>query len=172
MVNQPMADKPIDDPASVRLHIPYYSQENKVNLCWAACCQMILAGAGRPTAFCAVVSEGLDGDCCRYADYDSCDQALWPDALFTYFGMSPIWTTEGFSFGNARYEIDARRPVTAILDFTTTLHAVLIVGYYFDGDVLVNDPQRGQQRISYDHLQSAYAMGSWYGAYHNLATMR
>jgi hypothetical protein len=175
---------PIDDPNSVRLAVPMYGQGQFSNLCWAVCCEMVLAALGEPTDLCDLVTLGLssacpnpDGTianpanvaCCPNCTAVGCDQAHWPNAVYQRYGIQPGFVEDALTFGQITYEINAGRPINAALLWNGgTSHLVVVAGYYFNGDVLINDPGRGQMRRSYEYLKAAYNLGRWSASIYNL----
>lgn len=125
-------------------------------------------------SLCSLASEAFHADCCNTATETNCDQTHWPDDIF--YNHSFSYTPGGcLTLANILYEINAGRPVCAVLEWEDGSgadvggHMITICGYYSNGDVLIKDPKYGEGRVSLDYLAAAYNLGQWTDSYFNLS---
>jgi len=169
---------PLDDPTAVLLDVPYVDQGEYAELCWAACCAMVIEfkNLAAGTSICQLATEAFHVDCCPDASSDACDQPHWPDDIYAKHFRHPLAYEDALTLANVVYEINNKRPVNAILQWLggdgsdQGKHSVLICGYYDNGDVLVQDPDpaTGVCRVGFDYVATAYNSGRWCKSYYNL----
>jgi hypothetical protein len=71
------------------LNIVYVEQE-QLNWCWAACCEMVfdLTGVtinGNPVKQCEMATAQFHGACCSAPSSSICDQGCWPENAYNYY---------------------------------------------------------------------------------------
>ena len=165
-----------------RLGIQYVSQLPNQNLCWAACCQMVLGPARTHTgAVCGVASHVFGMQCCPDPRTRNCD---WPadiTAAYKEFGINaPPW---GSSFREAdlvaHIEV-GRYPIQLYFLIADRAHTSIVVDSL---DVSVNgvaakafrvyDPWYGGLSCSYDSLRRFYGHGGlWTDTYYGIGVPR
>ncbi len=150
------------------LGVPYYSQRPFQNLCWAACCQMVLSLRQPVPNLCTITSTVLGRNCCDPGV--DCDETHWPVDAYHRLGYDCIPWNNAFDLGALDHEIrQYRRPVEAFLEWNGSAHVVVVDGFSLDGQFLhCLDPWFGQGLISYETLHGAYGAGEWTCTYYQL----
>ena len=167
------------------LPLPYVSQNPYSELCWAACCAMIVGMFQRAQiALCQMVNIMFNADSCRERDLSRYNKPEWPDNIFHYYRYSCLYLKNVLTLGSIVYEINNGRPINVVLQWGVSgadegKHLVIVSGYYSNGEVHVVNPLSPSEenrpgeatsgRIAYDHLKSAFGLSYWYGSYYNLA---
>jgi hypothetical protein len=145
--------------------------------CWAACAEMVLALKGQSMSQCAIAGIALNrADCCS-AGGATCNTTIpvadgpgSPSIMALYadprIGVRATFLPGFLRQQELRDEIEARRPVQAAFDQTTTGHIVLVVGWQPDGSdarFLVHDPQDPPQQgfVTHFSLRTGFGTGSW-----------
>jgi hypothetical protein len=163
---------PIVVPADsdILLPVPYYTQKPEQNLCWAACCAMVLGYYHQlppPGGLSYITSTVLGPACSNPA---ACDQTFSPFDAYSKlkFPCKP-WDAP-FDMAGILHELGAGRPLQLLIQWGAgNIHTILVSGYYAaTQDLNVLDPYNGVTSASYDFLQSGYGMGEWVGTFYNL----
>jgi hypothetical protein len=153
------------------LNVPYCSQckpngETYQNLCWAACCQMVLLCNGTPVAGIPGILAQVIGPACG-ANPDQCDETYWPTDAYHLLKYQCSQLEHPFDMTALNHEIVLnQRPVEALFEWTGGgSHVVIIAGIVPgpDGDFFLTilDPIRGHGVFSYDYVFHAYGSGYW-----------
>jgi len=153
----------------VPLAVPYCTQRPFLNLCWAACCQMVFAYYGRPVQLCDITAAVFGVPCCN--EPTACDHGAWPETVYS----NPQWNfqwqrmEQAFLLGNVIFEITANRPIETYYAWNGGgAHVALISGYYSNQDIQVLDPWYGPGRLSYQYVLAGYGQGAWTKTYFHL----
>jgi hypothetical protein len=148
----------------VILPMPYISQSPYHNLCWAACCAMVLRHYGTSASVLDVLRSVRGNGCANATPGSACDAGVWPDQAFPHLGMRCDRATGAASPGNVQFEINRNRPVEVYFAWDDGGNHVAIISGYDDNDnsqLHVKDPLMGEGTVSHAHLMSAYGKGSW-----------
>jgi len=143
------------------LAVPYFTQNPWVNLCWAACCEMVLAynHISIPGALNGVTGTALGRNC---TDLSKCNVSCWPEVAYSRLRFNCSRWNRAFTMDEILHEITANRPIHAMFQWDGgNTHVVTVAGCFANGDLLVLDPQRGRAQLSYEYLESAYGQGQW-----------
>src|ERR1700727_1529939 len=109
---------PVEDPAASLLAVPYFDQKDYADLCWAACCDMVLAfNQLSAPPLCALAGEAFKKNCCSDTPDDGCDAGHWPDDIYAARSIDFLRSQGSLTLGNVIYEIDHRRPIHAVLQW-------------------------------------------------------
>jgi hypothetical protein len=165
----PIPPAPGSDAHDTVLPVPYFSQNPYLNLCWAACAQMVMAYNHITNVnLCDIASKIFHTDCC--ADLRSCDAAAWPWQVYDSYGISYKTAGGAMSPNSLQAWIGALRLVQAYFQWSDDHgnHTALIVGYYANGDLLVYDPKWGIGRQNYNFVLHGYGMGSWQETWYDM----
>jgi hypothetical protein len=140
-------------------------EQEQLNWCWAACCEMVFKMNGAITdSQCEIVTTRFAIPCCANPASDQCDRGEWPETVYPLYGYhcSPAWQV--ISFDDICQEIDDGRPVEVYYAWAGPdggAHVALIVGYYSNGELEVFDPAYGPGPRTYDYIREAYGQGEW-----------
>jgi hypothetical protein len=160
-------------PPADPLPVTYKTQAPFGNLCWAACCQMVLdLNKIVMPQICQVVSLVLDPNCCAQGMPPSCNQGVFPYDAYPKLKFN--CTTKGGTMTMTELAAEVltnQRPVEVQWDWNTTgSHVVLVTGVWGNGYVDVLDPR--SDRIGgimlYDDLCKPSNEGTWTNTYYNL----
>ena len=151
------------------LSVPYYSQHNYVNLCWAACCEMALGfyKVPLPNGLGSITSAvyGPAG-----GNPANCDNCCYPEDAYPRLSFYCQRWNKAFSPEEIEHEITANRPIHAMIQWEAgNTHLVTVSGCYANGDLFVMDPgpNGGEKRMSYEYLASEYwGQGRWAATYY------
>jgi hypothetical protein len=165
---------PAPPPLGARvLNVPWVKQE-QTQWCWAACAWMVTHFYGNSTVRQCDFVNWLFGlsDCCSAGSTSLCNRACAvADVCRVYnaFGVQCYSGSGTISQGAIQLEIDQSRPFEPGIAWTGGGgHVVIVLGYYDDGKVHVNDPWYGQGAIPYADLVNAYGLGTWFWTFTNL----
>ena len=151
------------------LSMPYVAQSPYRNLCWAACCSMVLGHYGRNVSVLGVLQSVRGNGCANAAPGSSCDAGVWPDEAFPHLGLRCDRVTGAASVGNVQFEINRNRPVEAYFAWDGGgNHVAVIAGVYDNGQLHIKDPLMGEGAVSHAYLMSAYGKGSWDLTFYNI----
>lgn len=165
----PVPPPPGGAPGDQLLPVPYYSQGSYRDLCWAACCEMVLqynhAGSFQ---LCEIMSRVFNADCCT--DPASYDTAVWPNTAYSAFGFTCQAAGGAMSPQSVQAWIAALYPVQPYFVWNDNQgsHTALIVGQYADGRLEVYDPKWGTGPQSYQYVLQGYGMGSWQDTWYDI----
>jgi hypothetical protein len=156
-------------PGSGVLSVPRIAQE-QTNWCWAAFSEMIFKYYGISSVRqCDMASWQFGAACCAAPSSSICNAPNWPNAVLTNWGINHLFTSSSVSFSSVQFEIGSGRPVGSYYAWTGGgAHVAVVIGWYDNNDVHVNDPWYSVGRISYVDLVAAYGLGTWAGTYTNL----
>ena len=143
-------------------------RQQQTNWCWAACCEMVFAHKGVLWIYqCNIVSRQFNANCCTHPYPKVCNKPEWPDQAYVDWGITFTRLNSQLSFADLQSAIDNGNPVEVyfVWQGSVAAHVALVVGWYDNGDVQVNDPWRGVLRIGYVDLQIAYGLGTWLETY-------
>lgn len=158
----PSADSDADPGATV-LPISWLAQPPNSQLCWAACCAMIMTANGTPT--------NVEGAAALVLGDPPGDNPEKPGDTLTDVGLD--WKQKPNGVGAPLSEnslrqwiVDGRRPVEVLWIYTDgsgTGHVALVTGYDPDGDGSwrVLDPLQDRGWVSYDYLTSYNGQARW-----------
>lgn len=171
-------------PASVRaappvaLQIGFLPQENYGQLCWAACCAMVLSANGSAEGLLDVAQRVTGKPCSADPHTSACNEAIDPAVAWTRLEVP-------FSYPAPRQgPIDAaaladqivkgRKPVQPFWSYTNgggTGHVVLVVGWDEASTTFgIYDPLRRPQWVNYAYLKSAGGAGWWGETYYAIGS--
>ena len=165
------------------LPVPYCSQQPFLNLCWAACCEMVLQYYGaNALRLCDLPSRAFSCNCCTSPAPPQCDQTYWPEDVYaqSFLSSLPVPAAlvpfdcqrfeQPFTVDAVQHEIDGQRPIHAMFQWTSGgSHLVVVSGYHSNGDLQVQDPLYSSVgRASYEYVLQAYGAGNWIVTYYNL----
>jgi hypothetical protein len=142
------------------------------NWCWAACMQMTLMfdDPASTKRQCEFANSAFNlGSSCENPTSTMCNKPLpifQVAAEWSKLGYNSSFSVTALTFDEIKKEIgDNGRPVECGLLWTKGGgHAVLIVGFFEEGDnqwVDINDPTFKFRRITFDELLQAYGLGKW-----------
>ena len=152
------------------LGVPYLRQEQS-NWCWDACCVMFLTyrGGPAPPRQCDVATRQFGAACCNTPTSSACDQGCWPENAFPNWAINFNRLGATIPFADIVTEIDAGRPVEVYYAWNGVgAHVALVIGYYANQDLEVNDPWYGPGRRAYGYVLSGYGQGAWRITYRDL----
>ena len=159
------------------IQMPFVDQGAYKNLCWAACCAMVFRRYGIVSpSLCGLSSQMFGAQCAQDCSSSQCDQACWPDETLANFKVDFRRKDSPLTLGNVMWEINAQRPVAAIIEWDASgtdqgRHMVLVTGYFSNSDVFVLDPLNGKGRVGFDYVAAGYNEGEWTESYYNLAPL-
>jgi Papain-like cysteine protease AvrRpt2 len=172
-------DAPIMPTASMAqggllLPVPYISQNPAKNLCWAACCEMVLRANNRSDKrICDLANLFASGtNCCPDATIPACDQDQSAEDAYKKCGVSfqgPY--SYAFAWQGLVNEIQiGRRPVEVLYHWNdgSGQHLALLTGLHPSGYVFVNDPWKGWGWMAYQDVLDAYGLGKWIMTYQGI----
>jgi len=149
------------------LPVPYYTQRPYGNLCWAACCAMILGYYNKLPAggINAIAGEVLGCDC---SDLSQCNQVQAPADANPKAGINCTAWNYPFTLDGIIQELGAGRPIQPLLQLNGATHVILISGYT-NQKLVVLDPWYGKALMAYDQLLNNYVdNGFWQFTYYML----
>jgi hypothetical protein len=171
------------------LPVDYVSQGNTNNLCWAACCEMVLR-ANRVTniRICdlAQIWAPSGSDCCADGNITSsaCDQAFaTPEQAYRQCNVPLADPNVPYQFAFQMPDLTReiatnRRPVEIYFLWSSglTAHLALAIGVSGNGMLFINDPHYGRGWVAYDDVVNAYNLGgtwrqTWQGIGYSLGTL-
>jgi hypothetical protein len=149
------------------LPVPYCSQRPYQNLCWAACCEMILGYYQKPPqgGINQIASTVLKKNC---ADLVNCDDVHSPSDANLGMGIKCTPWNYPFTMEAILRELGAGRPIQTLLELNGAQHVILISGVS-NGKLVVLDPWYGRALVDYGQLLDGYVNGGyWQFTYYNL----
>jgi hypothetical protein len=159
---------PVPPGATKILPVPI-AQQQQTNWCWAGCCQMVLAYRGRNVQQCDMASFQFGANCCAAPSSSTCNQGTWPEPIYRHWGINCLRSNGAFSLSQIQSCINGDSPVEPSYAWSGGgVHLAVIIGYYDNGDLSVNDPWYGPSRRSYSNVLSAYGLGLWTITFDNL----
>lgn len=156
------------------LPVPFISQNPAKNLCWAACCEMVLRANNRTDKrICDIAALFAGGaNCCPDATVQACDQDQSAEDAYTKCGISfqgPY--SYAFSWQGLVNEIQiAHRPVEVLYRWNdgSGQHLALLTGLHPSGYLFVNDPWKGWGWMTYQDVLDGYGLGEWIMTYQGI----
>src|SRR5665213_1428081 len=137
---------PISSDGDYILPVPYFAQNPWVNLCWAACCEMVVTynRVPIPGALNGITSVALQANC---SDLSQCNVSCWPEVAYARLKFNCARWNNAFTPEQILHEIAANRPIHAMLHWDAgNTHVVTVAGCFANGDLFVLDPQKGTAR--------------------------
>jgi papain like cysteine protease AvrRpt2 len=156
-------------PAQILLPVPFDQQE-QTNWCWAGCCEMVFQYNGvNNVSQCGMATQQFGGNCCASPSSPACNQGNWPENVYPVYGFKWAKTNGAFPPPAVQQEIGNQRPLEVYYAWNGGgAHVALIIGYYANGDLEVNDPWYGPGRRAYSLVLGGYGLGAWTMTYYNL----
>ncbi len=150
----------------------------KSEWCWAACGAMIASYLGLPgITQCKIVNNYLAGsesciDAC--SDADKCNYPCAEEdisAQYDRVGIGSIEVGRALELGEIATEIDATRPVLAMITFSAGASHVLLLTGYSKGNVYAIDtrPGYGEAWLDYTVFKQAHGAGWWTASWISIA---
>lgn len=165
----PIAIPDSEAPPTVALPVPYATQNPYLNLCWAACGQMVFGYHHINVTMCTLASKVFNQDCCT--DLTVCDQPAWPYQVYDVCQVTYKSVGGPMSANSVSDWIRSLYPIQIYFQWTGGgAHTALIVGFFDDGDLLIYDPKWGSARQSYDFVLKGYGVGSWQETWYDMET--
>jgi Papain-like cysteine protease AvrRpt2 len=151
------------------LPVPYISQNPAKNLCWAACCEMVLrANNITDKRICDIAGLLAGYNCCPDPMSAGGDQAQSAEDAFHHCAFpfqGPLYYA--FEWQGLVNEIQiAHRPVEILYHWNDGIqHLALLIGIHSTGYLFVNDPWKGWGWVKYEDVLNAYGLGKWLYTY-------
>jgi peptidase C39-like protein len=150
------------------LNVPWIKQEQK-NWCWAGCHHMAFRYYGNLTIRQCDMASYLFGvpnnGCCSAPSSTLCDKGANANQIvqvYNAFGLRCTASAGTIFFGAVQLEIDMGNPVECGIKWNGPGgHAILIIGWYDQQKVYVNDPWYGHGQVSYNDVVTGYGNGNW-----------
>jgi ABC-type bacteriocin/lantibiotic exporter with double-glycine peptidase domain len=142
--------------------IPYFKQDYTY-WCWAACCKMIFTHYDILVSQCELAESKFENCSCR--------QNLFNVKICNKPAFLDFKKDHDLDFIKVQEEIDNSRPINIIYKWNGSgRHAVVIVGYYENGDLHIYDPDpsHGSTFSSFEKVLKAYNKGRWETSYHEI----
>lgn len=137
------------------------------DLCWAACCQMILLYNHTPVQGLPDILAQVIGQSCRL-NPDSCDETCWPTDAYQQLQYNCSQVNYAFDVPSLTSEIVTnQRPVQALLQWNPdSSHVVVLSGLFYDTDgtplLAVLDSLNGKGVYTYEYILEAYGTSGWW----------
>ncbi len=158
----------------IQLHIGYIGQGDYDQLCWAACCAMVLQANGADKNILDVANAVTGRPCSADPKNSPCNIAVDPAAAWS--GVNVPYSVPAPNQGAIAQDAlsdqiaNGRKPVQVFWSYTGgggTGHVILVVGWDATSSTFgVYDPLRRPQWVTYLYLKSAGGAGWWGQTYY------
>lgn len=161
----PLDDDNPDDPVT-QLSVKFIGQGAYNELCWAACCAMVLTADGKPTSLLGAAEE-VQGDTVNQP-------------------QDPLWALERCKLNVQACDapltaqslqeqvVNGRRPAEIYWEYTDGRgggHVALVIGYASDSETFcLCDPWLGPGWVSYEYLMSYNNVAAWMKSFYLIGT--
>jgi hypothetical protein len=160
--------------AATTLPVSYVTQLPYSDLCWAACCAMLLAANGRAADLKTIAAAVTGQPCSNDPDNSNCNRPLDPASALAYYQLQTDETSDGALDAEdlRRHVVEQRKPVQIWWLFTGNLeggHVALVTGYDPPSESwCLLDPKKAPCWVTFEVLQTYFNQARVYRTFYGI----